>query len=62
MKSSTSYIVISTILIITGAVLRDIVHVSLVSQRYIGLFVLIFGIVLLTTTVSQIIRANKKSG
>lgn len=59
MKDSTSYIILSIILITSGAILRDIIHVSESTQRSVGLFVAIVGIVLLTKTVAQIIRGKR---
>lgn len=59
MKDSTSYIILSIILIISGAIMRDIIHVSESTQRSVGLFVSIVGIVLLTKAVAQIVRSKK---
>ncbi len=59
MKEPTSYIILSILLIISGAILRDIIHVSEATQRYAGLFVSIVGIVLLTKTIMQIFREKK---
>ena len=60
MKDSNRYILISIVLIIAGAIMRDIIHVSLATQRSVGMGVAIMGIVLLTKTIVQTIRSNKK--
>jgi len=59
MKDSISFSILSIILIISGAIMRDIIHVSESTQRSVGLFVSIVGIVIFTKIVTQLVRSKK---